>query len=180
MAVGYSYHLHGNFSGPLERIQAYYYTLLASEIDEADGHNRHPWIDVFNDHAGVPLGSAWCASMVCFAMDYCGQPTPNGCAWSPSWFPESKVIDIQESDTADLFGLYYSNLGRIGHVGFIDGHDRLGTDARGQFEWIFTVEGNTSPWAAVDADNREGDGMYRKRRHVRTISKAARWISQRE
>lgn len=176
LTAGYSLALHGNTGGPAV-VQQYYYTLLEVNIDESAGHNRHPWIDIFNQHSGVPLGSAWCAAMVCFVLDYCGYPTPYGCAWSPSWFPASKVIDIQQVDTADVFGLYYSNLGRIGHVGFVDGTDRKDYNPRGEVEWIYTVEGNTSPWAAVDASNREGDGMYRKRRHVRTISKVSRWIS---
>ncbi|WP_257667195.1 hypothetical protein [Parapedobacter tibetensis] len=75
----------------------------------------------------------------------------------------------------DIFGIHYSNLRRIGHVGFVDAWD--GT-------WCITVEGNTGPDNAVDENGdpanpiRAGpstEGVYRKRRPVRTIHAVARW-----
>lgn len=63
---------------------------------------------------------------------------------------------------ADVFGIYFANLKRIAHVGFID-------------EWgekqIITVEGNTN-----EAGSAEGDGVYRKRRPIVSIYQVANWI----
>jgi len=64
--------------------------------------------------------------------------------------------------TGDIFGLYFPERKRIAHVGFIDQWD--GT-------WMVTVEGNTNV-----SGSREGDGVYRKRRLVRTVYKVARFI----
>lgn len=160
---------------PKANIQAYYYSFRG--LQERTGANDHPLITLFNRTAGVPDRSPWCASSVCFVHVQFGLPVPAGCAWSPSWFPEARQIPIHESDTADVFGIHYAHLGRIGHVGFVDGWDRAGTNARGQRTWMHTAEGNTS--LMVDPANpetdRNGQGWEHKRRHIRTIAATARW-----
>ncbi|MES2875810.1 MAG: hypothetical protein V4708_18950 [Bacteroidota bacterium] len=65
-------------------------------------------------------------------------------------------------NTGDVFGLYFPEKGRIAHVGFID---------EWKDPWVVTVEGNTNVLGS-----REGDGVYRKRRLVRTVSKVARYV----
>jgi len=65
--------------------------------------------------------------------------------------------------TGDVFGLYFKEKGRIAHVGFIDQWD--GT-------WMISVEGNTNK-----AGSREGDGVYRKRRLVKSVYQVARYIN---
>ncbi len=64
---------------------------------------------------------------------------------------------------ADIFGLYFPEKGRIAHVGFIDDW---------QDPWVTTVEGNTSVLGS-----REGDGVYRKRRLIRSVYKVARYAN---
>ena len=64
--------------------------------------------------------------------------------------------------TGDVFGLYFPEKRRIAHVGFIDQWD--GT-------WMISVEGNTNVSGSC-----EGDGVYRKRRLVRTVYKVARYV----
>ena len=66
--------------------------------------------------------------------------------------------------TGDIFGLFFPEMNRIAHVGFID--QWLG-------DWLITVEGNTN-----DPGAREGDGVYRKRRAVKSIYQVARYIPQ--
>ena len=66
--------------------------------------------------------------------------------------------------TGDVFGLYFPEKKRIAHVGFIDHWD--GT-------WMISVEGNTNV-----SGGREGDGVYRKRRLVRTVYKVARYVGR--
>ena len=65
--------------------------------------------------------------------------------------------------TADIFGLYFKEKGRIAHVGFVDQWN--GT-------WMISVEGNTNV-----AGSREGDGVYRKRRLVKSVHQVARYIN---
>ena len=64
--------------------------------------------------------------------------------------------------TGDVFGLYFPEKGRIAHVGFID---------EWKDPWVITVEGNTNVLGG-----REGDGVYRKRRLVRTVDRVARYV----
>lgn len=66
--------------------------------------------------------------------------------------------------TGDIFGLFFPEMNRIAHAGFID--QWLG-------DWLITVEGNTN-----DPGAREGDGVYRKRRAVKSIYQVARYIPQ--
>ena len=130
-------------------------------------------------YVDLPKGNPWCAAFVCWVYGKAGVVNPKS-GWSPDLFPRSKVIwskgvesgkwkVIGHAQTLDLrpqisdiFGLYFPEKGRIAHVGFIDQWD--GT-------WLITVEGNTN-----DAGSREGDGVYRKKRLVRTVYKVARYI----
>ncbi len=64
----------------------------------------------------------------------------------------------------DVFGLFFPEKARIAHVGFVDQWD--GT-------WMISVEGNTNV-----SGSREGDGVYRKRRLVRTVWKVARYVGR--
>ena len=61
-----------------------------------------------------------------------------------------------------VFGIYFPELKRIGHCGFVE-------MVRG--EWVQTIEGNTSP-----DGGREGIGVFRRLRHKRTICKYADWL----
>jgi hypothetical protein len=74
-----------------------------------------------------------------------------------------KLIPLKPA-SADVFGIYFANLKRIAHVGFVD-------------EWgdkqVITVEGNTN-----EAGSAEGDGVYRKRRPIASIYQVANWIDQ--
>ncbi|MGM0587069.1 MAG: hypothetical protein ACQETE_01525 [Bacteroidota bacterium] len=90
-------------------------------------------------------------------------------AWSPDWFPDSHVVydrgsDIKDLKPADVIGIYFRSKERIAHGGFFYRYDEHSGMA-------ITVEGNTNEGGA-----REGDGVYKKRRHPRVIYKASRWI----
>ena len=106
--------------------------------------------------------------------------------WSPGLFRTHKVIWVRTTEkgklktevlrkgahssqpiapspqTGDVFGLFFPEKDRIAHVGFVDQWD--GT-------WLITVEGNTNV-----SGSREGDGVYRKRRLVKSIYRVARYV----
>lgn len=135
-------------------------------VRELTGKNDGAEVKTYLAAAGIYVPAPWCAAFVKWCFDSCGVATTSN-AWSPSWFPANRVILSAGKMTAtpkagDVFGLYYANLKRIGHVGFVD-------------EWgaemVLTVEGNTN-----GAGSREGDGVYRKRRLVRQINKVSRWL----
>lgn len=91
------------------------------------------------------------------------QPNVKQPAFSPSWFADESKITYRKSWTktdykskkGQVFGLYFSKLGRVAHVGFIDGENATS---------YFTIEGNTN-----GSGSREGDGIYRKTRNKNTI-----------
>jgi hypothetical protein len=82
-------------------------------------------------------------------------------------YPPSQTTGNRQQTTpgtGDVFGIYFPDKNRIAHTGFIDQWD--GT-------WLITVEGNTNV-----SGGREGDGVYRKRRPVKSIFQVARYIRQ--
>lgn len=160
------------------------------------GSNSGPDVEKYLQYVGLAQGQPWCAAFVCWVYGQAEVENPKS-GWSPSLFPAGKVIWQRESGTrnkesghpqggleyyqahpirrttgnpqqatpgtGDVFGIYFTEKKRIAHVGFIDTWD--GT-------WLITVEGNTNESGA-----REGDGVYRKRRLIRSICQVARYIN---
>lgn len=139
-------------------------------VREATGRNDGVQVESYLRTTNLKKGHAWCAAFVnwCFINN---QVPTNNSAWAPAWFPKSKTVYTQGvplkyvPQPGDVFGLYYPNLKRIGHVGFIN---KWGTGSS-----IETVEGNTNGYGS-----REGNGVYVKWRMKSQISKVANWIDQ--
>ena len=67
------------------------------------------------------------------------------------------------------FGIWFASKGRIAHTGLLERRDG---------DWLITIEANTSPTAAVgSAADRDGQGVYRKRRHWRTVHSTRDWLA---
>ncbi len=139
------------------------------------GQNSGPRVDQYCAYVGLKR-VAWCAAFVSFIFGEAGYAAPRT-AWSPSLFPAGKRV--KEAGPGTVMGLYYTSLGRVGHCGIV-------CKIRG--DWLETVEGNTScgAWLAPLSsrrarfvprnDEREGQGVYRKMRHKRTIHCYANWL----
>jgi hypothetical protein len=137
-------------------------------VKEATGHNDGPEVESYLRSVDLAPGAPWCAAFVSWTYTKNGIKNPRS-AWSPVYFPSSKVIYTRDGtikaipQKADVFGIYFANLGRIAHVGFIHfWGSRL----------VETVEGNTN-----DAGSREGTRVASKRRPTRTIYKVSRYIN---
>jgi len=104
-------------------------------------------------------------------MKEVGLRGPPGAGAARNWFPPAKVVWRRGANNArtpkqgDCVGFYYANLGRIGHVGFVD---KWGSD------FVITVEGNTGG----SGIERNGDGVYRMRRLKSQISIVSNWIPE--
>ena len=138
-------------------------------VQEATGRNDGPRVEAYLSYAGFGPGAPWCAAFVAWCHGQAGLTTCRS-AWSPAWFPPSRTVWLRASGqhyawrSGDVFGIHYQHLGRVGHVGFVDsvaGHV------------IFTVEGNTNAQGS-----REGQGVWRKRRPLRTIWGVSRWSTR--
>ena len=159
------------------------------------GSNSGPAVEQYLLYVNLPKGNPWCAAFVCWVFGQANIDNPRT-GWSPDLFKGSKVIwgkaesrklkvesrekhkdgnslgamsvrpttNNQQPTTGDIFGIYFPDKNRIAHTGFIDQWD--GT-------WLITVEGNTNV-----SGGREGDGVYRKRRPVKSIYQVARYIPQ--
>ncbi len=170
-------------------------------VREATDRNDGARIREYLRYVGLGEGYAYCAAFVCWSLGEAGIENPKN-GWSPALFPARRaiwnkdqayaqrttqnkeqrqslllapaVLRQQRPQPGDVFGIYFSDLQRIAHCGFVDRWD--GT-------WCITVEANTGPDNAVtnrgDPANpiRAGpsEGVYRKRRLVRTLYCVASW-----
>lgn len=160
-----------------DRLQEVY----SSEIGVREKTNRNDGERVaeYLRYSGLSEGYAWCAAFVSWAYGEVGLKQPKT-AWSPSLFPSKRLVwnrgpikgklieglskkDNHLPQKGDVFGIYFTNLKRIAHAGFVD-------------EWgdkyVITTEGNTN-----EGGSREGDGVYRKRRLISSIYQVADWVN---
>ena len=125
-------------------------------VAEATGRNDGSRVAEYLRYCGLDEGYAWCAAFVSWCHGQAGYAEPRN-AWSPALFPKSKVIwkadwnaqshtgshannpgsgSQQQPRPGDVFGIFYRNLQRIAHAGFVD---QWGSS------YCITVEGNTGP-----------------------------------
>jgi hypothetical protein len=136
-------------------------------VREATGKNDGPEVEAYLKHVNLGKGFAWCAAFISWCLDQVGIKNPRS-AWSPAfanpkdiiWKPKCEKAN-QEPKLGDVFSLYYPNLKRVGHVGFI-----MNSEGNN----FITIEGNTN-----SAGSREGDGVYRKRRQKDKIHAITRY-----
>jgi hypothetical protein len=122
------------------------------------GHNDGGQIRAYLAYVGIKHPAAWCAAWVSFVHRQAGYTQPKT-AWSPSLFPASRLV--KNANHGLVFGIHYKALNRIGHCGIIERVDG---------DWLRVIEGNTNI-----AGSREGDGVFRRVRHQRTISCFSDW-----
>lgn len=132
-------------------------------VREATGKNDGTAVEAYLSYTGNKKGEPWCASFVSWVFGSAGFAQPRT-AWSPALFPKVRLISTPIP--ASVFGIYYPKLGRIAHCGLVEA-------AKGN--WVHTIEGNTNTDGSA-----EGNGVYRKLRHQRTIAKYADWITKAE
>ncbi|SEN74763.1 CHAP domain-containing protein [bacterium A37T11] len=165
-------------------------------VREATVKNDGPEVEKYLKYIGLTKGYSYCAAYVCWCLHEAGIGNPKN-GWAPALFPAKRVVwekkqqkpigamqglttyNLQRTTplAGDVFGLYFSELKRIGHCGFVDSWDGI---------WCITVEANTNNTGAIaPADDPShpiragpGEGVYRKKRLIKTIYKVADWISK--
>jgi len=130
------------------------------DVREETVHNDGTRVEEYLRYAGAQKGDPWCAAFVSWVFGQAGYARPKT-AWSPALFPKAR--QTINPLPADVFGIYFPNLKRIGHCGLV---------SKKQGNWIYTIEGNTNV-----AGSREGDGVYAKIRHRHSIAVFAGWLS---
>ena len=125
-------------------------------VRELRGKNEGPQVEIYLRYVGLGKGHAWCAAFVSWLHGQAGAAQPRS-GWSPALFPASK--QLKAAQPGAVLGIYVPALKRIAHVGLVTGVRQ---------DWVQSIEGNTNP-----AGSREGDGVYKRLRHRRSISKYA-------
>lgn len=155
-------HLLGDsFAG--EKIRGSLLAIAEKEVGvrERSGNNDGERVELYLKYIGLQKGHAWCAAYTSWVYGQAGLSKPRT-GWTPALFPENRLV--KKPKPADLFGIYFPSLKRIAHTGFVISI---------KSDWVLTIEGNTN----IEG-GREGDGVYKKRRHLRTIAKFANWIGK--
>jgi hypothetical protein len=135
-------------------------------VRELTGKNDGPEVEMYLKHVGKWKGLPWCSAFVAWCLSEAEiKHTVN--AWSPTsenrrnFVYRNKAFN-KEPLPGDVFTIFYPRLKRVGHTGFYH---------KSQNESIVvTVEGNTN-----EAGSREGNGVYKKYRPLRTIHSISRW-----
>jgi cell wall-associated NlpC family hydrolase len=131
-------------------------------VRELSGHNDGPRVEAYLSVVKLKKGEPWCAAFTSWVYQQAGFPRPRS-GWSPDMFPLSRLA--RSALPGDIIGIYFPEKKRIAHVG-------LAIQQKGQ--WIYSIEGNTNLQGS-----REGDGVYQKVRHIRTIHRIADWYTER-
>jgi hypothetical protein len=129
-------------------------------VREKTGRNDGSRVEEYLRYVGLKKGQPWCAAYVSYIYATSGFNKPRS-GWSPDLFPSSRLA--RSALPGNVLGIYFKQYGRIAHVGII---------LQEEGDWIISCEGNTN----IDG-SREGDGVYLKRRHRRTIYQIADWIA---
>ncbi|WP_443945094.1 peptidoglycan-binding protein [Pedobacter sp. AW1-32] len=139
--------------------------IAAKEIGvrEKTGNNDGIAVEQYLRYVKLGKGYAWCAAFISWIFGQAGYAEPRT-AWSPALFPNSRLS--KTVSTGQVYGIYFSSYGRIAHCGLVEKKDG---------DYIIGIEGNTSV-----SGSREGDGVYRKRRHIKTIKSFASWLPGKE
>lgn len=134
------------------------------------GYNSGPRVDLYLRASGNRPGEYWCSAFVTWVFLQNAVRVPRDPGAARNYFRNGPTLLYQRgalgkleiAQPGDVVGYYYGNLGRIGHIGFIE---------QVKDNCLITVEGNTG-----EDGGRNGDGVYRKRRMKRSIYAAANHI----
>ena len=128
-------------------------------VREKTGNNDGERVEEYLAAARLRKGSAYCAAFITWLFKQEGFSRPHT-GWSPALFPVTRLA--RSALPSNIIGIYFPELKRIAHVGMIERVDG---------DYYITVEANTSLLGG-----REGEGVFRRRRHIKMIHAMADWV----
>jgi hypothetical protein len=126
---------------------------------EETGNNDGKRVEEYLAAVKLKSPDPYCAAFLSWVYKQEGFAKPRS-GWSPDLVPLSRLT--YHALPANIVGFYFPELGRVAHVGMIE---------LVHHKWAVTIEGNTNV-----SGSREGEGVYRKRRHLKSIYRMADWI----
>jgi len=134
-------------------------------VREKTGNNDGVDVEKYLKSTGLGKGNPWCAAFVHWCLNQAGIKN-NITAWSPTAYDKNKIVYKngwkKEFKPGHVFTLYYANLKRIGHTGFVN--KKVNSTV------VETVEGNTNP-----EGSREGGGVYKRKRSLNSLYAICDW-----
>ncbi|MBB6498481.1 C40 family peptidase [Pedobacter cryoconitis] len=130
-------------------------------VREESGNNDGLRVESYLSSVNLKRGQPWCAGFVSWVYAQAGYTRPRS-GWTPDLFPSSRLA--RSALPGNLLGIYFPELKRMAHVGLI---------VKQQGDWIISIEGNTNV-----IGSREGDGVYKKSRHIKTIYRFSDWVKE--
>ena len=131
-------------------------------VREKTGNNDGVRVEAYLSSVRLKKGQPWCAAFLSWVYAQEGLLKPRS-GWSPDLLPYSRLT--RSALPGNILGIYFPALKRIAHVGLIIKLDG---------DLVTSIEGNTN----VNG-SREGDGVYTKIRHIKTIYRIADWVAER-
>lgn len=128
--------------------------------------NSGPKIDIYIAEGGFKTPVPWCGLYLRYIFSHCNANYPLYPARAASWTMENTYKNKYDAQSGDVFTIYYSSKGRVGHTGIIET-----TDA----DYVYTIEGNTNS-NILDGGDYNGDRVMKKLRPWTTIYRTANWI----
>lgn len=155
---------------PRKRVLSTALALIGTK--EATGTNDGPVIEAILASTGNRRGDPYCAAFCfwCYLQAGLGEIVPRS-AWSPDWVARPTWQRDRGGMTprpGDPFGIFFASKGRVAHVGLVRQWGR---------QSLVTIEANTNPEAAPgSAADRDGGGIWSKRRLIRQVYASRNWI----
>lgn len=136
------------------------------EVREATNNNDGAEVEEYLSSVGLGKGYPWCAAYVSYNLDQVNVPNPMT-AWSPSFAAKNDIVWQPKKGgkwkPGDVFTLYYPNLGRVGHVGFVVGKSA---------GYLVTIEGNSN-----NTGGRLGTGVFKLKRNPAKVYAITNYIT---
>jgi hypothetical protein len=143
----------------LQRTALVQTALKENGVRERTGKNDGLAVEKYLKYVNLSKGHPWCAAFLSWVYGQQGFKVPKS-AWSPALFPASRLT--LKPLPGDVMGIYFPELKRIAHVGLVESMHS---------DWVYTIEGNTNVSGSL-----EGDGVYRRMRHLKSIRSFSNWI----
>lgn len=143
--------------------------LLISQVGvkEKTGKNDGVEVEQYLKAVGLGKGYAWCQAFVFWGFDVTSKalnltnPMPKTAGVLDCW-NKSKAFQVKKGARPEEGDVFTMDFGKgQGHCGFV--LEVLG-------DYIYTVEGNTSADPTLPSEDREGQGVFKRRRKISSIN----------
>lgn len=144
-------------------------TLLTAQIGvkEKTGKNDGVEVEQYLESVGLGKGYAWCQAFLYWGFDNAANalgfknPMPKTAGVLDCW-NKSKAFQVKKKARPESGDVFTMDFGKgQGHAGFV-------LEVVG--EYIHTVEGNTSADPSLPSEDRDGQGVYKRRRKISSIN----------